>query len=164
MDPATAIGVASSAIAFLEFGLKLLSKGKELYQSKEGVLAEHAELSAVNDRLLKLSDGLDDSLRSIYKVQLKLSPAQQALHGAVEQCKAGTTDFALALNKLRVTGSHRKFKSFRQAFKSIWNKEEIQEKTAKMDRLRQDVMIHLLVVVQYASNTTSTPVLVNCLQ
>jgi hypothetical protein len=152
MDPATAIGVAASAIAFLDFGLKLLAKGKELYQSKDGVLADHADLSAVNDRLSKLSHGLDDSLRCIYKVQLKLTPAQQALHGAVQQCRAGNDDFALALGKLRVTGSYRKFESFRKAFKSIWSREEIQEKSAKMDRLRQDVMIHLLVVVQYASD------------
>lgn len=44
MDPASAIGVASSAIAFLEFGAKLISATKAIYDSKDGILPEHTAI------------------------------------------------------------------------------------------------------------------------
>lgn len=44
MNPASAIGVASSAIAFLEFGAKLISATKAIYDSKDGILPEHTAI------------------------------------------------------------------------------------------------------------------------
>jgi hypothetical protein len=57
-------------------------------------------------------------------------------------------DFTSAIDELRVTGNHRKWKSFRQALKSVWKKEGIEERLVKLDRLRQQVVIHLLVVMK----------------
>ena len=59
MDPASAIGVASSAIAFLELGAKLISATKAIYDSKDGILPEHTVIEQHYKDLLASSLNLD---------------------------------------------------------------------------------------------------------
>lgn len=145
LDPFTALGVACCVVQFVDFGTKLISKGKEFYQSADGVLADHAEQAAISSRLTELSKGL--LLNSIPSSK-KSSPAEEALQEVVLDCMQFANDFTDAIDELRVTGNHRKWKSFRQALKSVWKKEGIEERLVKLDRLRQQVIIHLLVVMK----------------
>lgn len=148
MDPLTAISVASAVVQFVDFGTKLVSKGKEYYRSAEGVLADHAEQSAVSSKLSELTNRLSKSI-SLHGSGRKLSHAEAALLEVTEDCMRTSDDFIIALDGLKVAGPHRKWKSFRQALKSVWKKEGLQATEAKLDRLRQQVIIHLLAVMKY---------------
>jgi len=61
-----------------------------------------------------------------------------------------TEDFAAVLGGLRVTGKHQGWKSFRQAFKSIWSKDQISMISDKLQSIQGQVSIHLLVVIRSA--------------
>lgn len=147
LDPFAALSVASAVVQFVDFGTKLISKGKEIYQSADGVLADHAEQAAISSRLAELSTRLSNSLL-FFATGKKLSPAEEALQEVTVECMQFADDFTGALNDLRVTGSHRIWKSFRQALKSVWKKKEIEERLVKLDRFRQQIVIHLLVVMK----------------
>jgi hypothetical protein len=148
MEAFAAIGAASAVLSFVEFGIKLVSKGKEYYESAEGVLADHAERSAISSRLSDLTNRLSRSVSSRGSGR-KMSPAEAALLEVTEDCQSTADDFIVALEELKVSGPNRRWKSFRQALKSIWNKEGLQQIEARLDRLRQQVVIHLLVVMKY---------------
>jgi hypothetical protein len=150
MEAFAAIGAASAVLTFVEFGIKLVSKGKEYYESAEGVLADHAERSAVSSKLSDLTNRLSRSISSRGSGK-KLTPAEAALLEVTEDCQSTADEFIVALDELKVSGPNRKWKSFRQALKSIWKKEGLQQIEAKLDRLRQQVVIHLLVVMKYGN-------------
>ena len=144
LDPMTALSVATSVVQFVDFGTKLISKGREIYKSTEGVLSDHAEQAAISSRLADLTRGLSVSCAATKR----LSPVENALQEVTLDCLECAEDFTLAIDELRVTGNHRKWKSFRQALKSVWKKEGIEVRLVKLDRLRQLVIVHLLVVVK----------------
>ena len=147
IDPLTALSIASAVVQFVDFGTKLVSKGIEIYKSADGVLADHAEQLEIFSRLAELSRGLSTS-GALSTTGKKLSPAEEALQEVTLECIRLADDFSGAIDKVKITGGNRKWKSFRQALKSVWRKEEIEERLVKLDRLRQQVLIHLLVVVK----------------
>jgi hypothetical protein len=147
LDPITALSVASSVVQFVDFSTKLISKGKEYYRSADGVLTDHAEQAAVSSRLSELSRRLLNSI-PVSATGKKPSPSEEALWEAALECMKFANEFIGAIDELTVTGNHRKWKSFRQALKSVWKKEGIEERLVKLDRLRQQVVIHLLVVMK----------------
>jgi hypothetical protein len=147
LETVAALGVANAVVQFVDFGTKLISKGKEIYRSADGVLADHAEHAAISSRLADLTRALSASLESSARGK-RLSPAEKALQEVTSECLQIADDFAMAIDKLKVTGDRRRWKSFRQAMKSVWKKEGIERQLVKLDRLRQVVIIHLLVVVK----------------
>lgn len=146
-EPLVALSIATAVIQFVDFGTKLISKGKELYESADGVLADHAEVAAVSSRLVDLTKGLSASVE--ISTTKQPSPAEIALRQVSLDCQGCAAQFILAIDDLRVPCQRRKWKSFRQALKSVWKEKGIEEQMIKLDRLRQLVIVHLLVVVKY---------------
>ncbi|EPS38220.1 hypothetical protein H072_8069 [Dactylellina haptotyla CBS 200.50] len=144
VDPLAALGAAAAVLQFLDFTTKLISKGRELYKSADGVLTDHAEQVALYSRLSKLNKALGESINTS-AAQKQLSLAEQALLEVSSECMQFADDLAQAIDKLRVTGNRRKWNSFRQALKSVWMKDEIDKRMVTLDRLRQQVIIHLLI-------------------
>ena len=105
LEALAALSVASSVVQFVDFGTKLISKGKEFYQSADGVLTDHAEQAAISSRLAELSKRLSDSV-SFLTTGKKLSPGEEALLEVVVECMKSANDFTDAIHDLRVTGSH----------------------------------------------------------
>lgn len=58
MDPFSAFSLASSVIQFVDFGIKLFSKGRELYKSGSGALFINEEFGNVTTDLIRLCVGL----------------------------------------------------------------------------------------------------------
>lgn len=83
------------------------------------------------------------------KVQKGLASSEvKALRQVTAECRRAAEEFIEVLNSLKVKGSHRGWQSFRQAFKSIWGKDKIEAMLKKLSGLREQLMIHLLVVVK----------------
>ena len=83
------------------------------------------------------------------KVQKNMaSTEEKALHQVVVDCRCSAEEFLEALDKLKVTGGHKGWQSFRQAFKSIWGKDKIEAMSKRLSSRREQLMIHLLVVMK----------------
>jgi hypothetical protein len=153
IDPLTALGIAGNVIQFVDFASKLVSKGGQYYRSADGALLQHTELSAAAENLQRLSHGLGTSLRieqSIpstkpYEPLREYNLAELGLWHANSECYKLAKELSKALEDLKVSGKHRRWESFRQAFRTLWSEEKIETLSKRLDSARAQLVIHLLV-------------------
>lgn len=146
MDPVTCLGIASAVVQFVDFGTKLVSEGKELYNSANGASKENAELEKIT---------LDLSLMS-QKLSLPTRPGNRFSKDEIElrkvaaSCKDVADELLGILDGIRVNSPHKKWQSFRQALRSVIKKESIQSFRLRLDRLQQQVQFRLLNILKSA--------------
>lgn len=147
LEPMSALAVASSVITFVDFTGKLISTGVELYQND--ILIEHAELKAAAELLLRLRDeaiqprgyrGIDHQGIDPQNSAVSLESLRQAQSYCV-QC---AEDVIGAVEKLTVTGQHRKWRSFRQALSSVLGSNKLDEFARRLADARQQFILFLL--------------------
>ena len=62
MESLAAASLAGNVFQFVDFAFKIVSIGKELYES--GAVSKHSDLERITGQLITFSNGLQDSLRS----------------------------------------------------------------------------------------------------
>ena len=147
IDPLSAVGIAAAVLQFVDFSTKLIGKTREITGSSTGALAEHVELAVASQRLKKLNDGLSSSI-SKFAVQRKLSEAEAALRDVSVECQIIALQFSKALDSLMGDPGQNVFKSFRQAFKAAWRKNGIDRMRQRLNEQRQQLVVHLLIVIR----------------
>lgn len=145
MDPLTALGVAGNVIQFLDFGSKLVSKTVEIYKSPQGSSVEYKDLAAVSEDL----EGLCTKLKPpepLGSTTFAPSRAEAALKDICERCTRVAEELIATLNQLKVkaTERHRTWKSLRSAFKSVWNKDDIETLEKRLSGLREELNLRVL--------------------
>jgi hypothetical protein len=83
LDPFSALGLASNIVQFIDFGCKLLSTGRELHNSTDGVLESNIELEVITKDLIDLDEKL---MRSSGLLTLR-SESERALQTLAASCK-----------------------------------------------------------------------------
>jgi hypothetical protein len=75
-----------------------------------------------------------------------LTREEQALEDLASQCSALATKLLECLEKLEVEQNvkNRKWKSFRQALKSVWSKEALDGMAATLSEYRNQLELHVL--------------------
>ncbi len=91
MDPLTALSLAGTIVQFVDFGCKLLAKGRELYKSSTGVLTvnEELELTTTDLRALieKMQKPFKASSSEICPLFTKEDQESQQRKGGLQYCK-----------------------------------------------------------------------------
>jgi hypothetical protein len=140
MEAVTALGVAAAALQFVDFGIKLVSKTRQLHGSFKGALPENIEIEDTSKRIYTMVDTFQSALtpRGQAGGQGPISESDQILEEICKGCVDVSKQLLTRMEKLKVKDTkHRKWKSFRQALKTVWSKEgirEIQEKLAGFER------------------------------
>ncbi len=150
MEALATVGLASSIVQFVDFATKIISKGYQYQKSVDGVLDENVELQAIADSLDQLSKGLVTRKKktSLASWSMKNSKEDEALKAVAKECQKIANDLSIAVDRLKITGNRTKWKSFRQALKSQWRKEEIEATLRRLRLAREDLIVHLLVVMK----------------
>jgi N-terminal domain on NACHT_NTPase and P-loop NTPases len=148
LDPLSALSVASAVVQFIDFAKVLIEKGYEFYNSADGALAEHNELRLIAGKLDTLTQGLDRSWKS-FDVDSPLLREEEGLKLVVRDCRKAARELSKALEELQLTNDRGLWKSFRQALKTIWSKEDIDSKMRTLQMAQDQMALHLLVVVGY---------------
>lgn len=150
MEALAAVGLASSIVQFVDFATKIISKGYQYQRSVDGVLDENVELQAIADNLDQLSKGLVTSTEktSPSARRNQNSKENEALKAVAIECQKIANDLGTAVDRLKMTGKRTRWKSFRQALKSQWKKEEIEATLRRLRLAREDLIVHLLVVMK----------------
>ena len=161
LDPLTALGIASNAVQLAEFSSRLISRGHQIFKSTDGALTENLELEAIASGLLKMNNTLARSLRSD-ELHRTLSDDDKELQAICEGCRCVGTELINALQKLKIRGNHGKWKSFRQALKTIWSKDEIDKLSKRLEGFRKQLDTYILVSLRYVWHHTTVDVL-SCL-
>lgn len=149
MDPLSALSIAAAVVQFVDFGSKLVSKGVQLYNSVDGVLVENADIERAMDRLSLLTGGLKTSLTP--GPQSSISESDRLLQTICKSCLDISDELRTQLEKLKVPAntSHRKWKSFRKALKSVWSKESVDGLARKLESLKGELETHVLIGLRY---------------
>ena len=145
MDPFTAIGVASNVIQIVDFSTRLVSKGQKIYKSADGTLAENVDTDTVAKDLGLLNRKLQTSFSRASKNGGDLNEDDQSLLHLCEKCHALSVELLSKLEKLKVIGKHRKWKSARQALKSVCGKDDIEHFASRLGLYRDEINLNITV-------------------
>lgn len=130
-----AVGLASSIVQFVDFGSKLLSNGKELYHSAEGVLEENDELETIVVNIKHVSEAISNNALGI---------SDPALRGMAEACLGLANKLLDLLQGLKLDGTkNRQLESMRKLWKHIMSKRAVGDINARLCNLRDQVCFHL---------------------
>ena len=135
MDPIAAIGLAGNIVQFVDFPWKILSETRDLYESTTGASADNDVLESISKDLINLNDALT--------APSSAGAIPNRLRILAGQCKGVAEELLEVLDKIKVKGSHRKWKSFMQALRSVWKKEQIENLFKRMERLRNGMQLRL---------------------
>jgi hypothetical protein len=142
LDALSVVSLAATIIQFVDFGSKIVSKGYHLYESTDGVLPEYARLGYLIADL--------KSLNARLQTHEKLScftKEERALEDLSSKCSALAKELLERLEKLNVEPNtkNRKWKSFRQALKSVWSKKALEQIAATLSEFRNQLELHILI-------------------
>lgn len=96
MDPATAIGVASAAITFMDFTITVCQTFREIKSSRDGATKENADLEEAEGRCKRMSEQLQ--MKKSRAASPQLGPE---LEQCVEKCDSISTELLELLARMR---------------------------------------------------------------
>jgi hypothetical protein len=149
MDPLTAFGLVANIIQLVDFSSKLISEGREIYNSSDGELLDHSELKIVSKDLSRLALQVENASKALGS-RRKLSEAEQDQARLGQECHRVASDLLRALDDLKMKGSNRRWNSFRQALLTVWNRDKIERLEKRLDRFRQELVASVLVTLRQA--------------
>lgn len=134
MDPLSAVSLAGTVVQFLDFGIKLVAKTHEIYNSAEGAEVRNIELDAIAQNFVSLNQRVRNRSRQV--CAYAISEDEKALEAMTEQCNKVGEELIDALQKAKVQGAHKRWKSVRQALKSV----------LRLKQYREQIVVVLLVI------------------
>lgn len=128
MDPITALSLAGNVIQFVDFGTRLLSRAGGLYKSSTGSLAIRDEIELITTDLQVFITKLRNSFSIRASTNLQTLVHGDTLASFEKICDEAAKiaeELKEKLASLRTGGKLGKFRSLRQAVKTIWSEEEV---------------------------------------
>lgn len=196
MEPLAAVSLAGTVVQLVDFGIKLVTKSSEIYNSAEGLEIRYAELESINQNLVSMcrrvsnrarnasasailasKDLLVDEQKSkdVSALVTKaiagdkkafetlssmasqyLSEDELALEALSTQCVEVGKEMADALKSAKVSGSHKHWKSVRQAIKSALGRDKVDEIRQRLHQYREQIAVLLLVIISSKQETLTT--------
>ena len=147
LDPLTALGFASNLVQLVEISIKLVSKTRSIYESANGTLIDNSELETIAKDLAQLTNQrVANSSKSPMLSSKSTGAFETAFDDLSRSCDQVAGELLIALQKVKVEGKgkHRTWKSFRQALKSVWTKEQIDSIARRLANLRAQLDSRLL--------------------
>jgi hypothetical protein len=146
LDPLPALSIAASLVQFIDFSAKIVSKGNRLFQSASGSLLENDQIESAAKRLRDLVQPIQPPpLATADDIQ------EQPLQDLCTECVKVATQLMGQLEELKVPDgcSHRRWKSIRQALKSVWSKDRLDEMQERLRSLDEQLKTHILILLRY---------------
>lgn len=146
MDPFSALGLASNVVQFIDFGSKLISESHDIYKSASGSSTGNIELELIYTDLNELTNGLQNPVLSSRQ---SLSADEAALSQLASSCYTVATELLTVVNALKVdkNNNHRKWRSFRQAIKSVWKQSDIDSLQRRLVDFRAQLTLRLVAIL-----------------
>lgn len=144
------VGLASNVLQFLEFGMKVSSKAKALYNSASGATVDHEALETDTLRLTTLVEQVKQS-RAASRRQAHSSSSSNAdktLWETAASCDQTAKDLIALLGGLKVKSQSRsRFgRAFLQAFKGEFVEDRIKSAESRLAKLHAALFLSVQVV------------------
>jgi hypothetical protein len=146
LDPFSALSLAAALFQFIDFTAKIVSKGNHLFQSASGILPENESIESAAIRLRDLAGPLQPQTPAVGGYT-----EDGALKALCGECVNIASQLLDQLDKLKVPGNCncRRWKSFRQALKSVWSKDTVDGLNKRLKGLDEQLRTHILLLLRY---------------
>lgn len=151
MDPLSALGLASNIVQLVQFVGVVISDSHEVYSSADGALRRNSALEEVAQNLVEMNSELMRSQRSMSNGFMSLSPAERQLKNLCEECDVVSRELMAKLDtlKIRSQSRYKRWDSFRQALRSMWNEGELRALEKRLEGIRTRLDTNLLICLRY---------------
>jgi hypothetical protein len=130
------MGLAANVCQFVDFAIKVVSKGHKLHNAPDGLLVEHANLYETSLKIIDLNNRLVTSAREHRQVIATLgTAADDEIQRACQAMNCVASDLLKILDKLRMPDQKGRWRSMRQAVKAMVGKTAV-------DKMKNDLVIH----------------------
>ena len=145
LDPLTALSLASSVVQFVDFGIKLVTEGCELYE--KGSLKQNNEIELITRDLTHLTQSLTDTLPP-ERIYVTMFDDDRDLHKLASSCKELGDEMLSLLASLKPNQLRSGLKSFRLAVRSMKNKGTIIDMQQRLEKFQKQLVTHLVVILR----------------
>ena len=143
MDPVTALGVAGNVITFVDLGTRIFSASRQVF--RKGQVEEHIDFELVVEDLGKVSQDLEKSLRSPEDGRKTIqSEYDVLLRRLAKRSQEICHEISELLNKISLKDRQSRWSSLRAAVKTVWNEDRIDALQKRLDEIRQELIISVL--------------------
>lgn len=152
-----ALSLAANIGQMVEYSIRIDSKSKELRDSLDGSIPENRHKTVVTESFLNASSKLSNYLESCRVGARSLSSEDERLKDISSACGAIASNLLDELERLRlVSGTkHVRWKSYRQALKTVWGKGKLDHLSHTLETYRNELKTILQISILYVSNSTS---------
>lgn len=153
MDPVSALGVASAVFQFVDFSGSLISSTYRIHKSGSRDSALDKDVKTITTKLQSLNDGLRRGIDQSGKGQRSQTLVQ--INSLCTDCSAVADELIAVTDKLSRQGKQDLWDSFRLALRTRWSQEKVDNLQKRLDSFREQISMHLLVVIRYVHSITS---------
>jgi hypothetical protein len=132
MDPASAIGVASAVLTFIDFARELLSTVHSVYTSSTGKTLAHKTLEDVTLEMQRLSGAL-----ASHKPTMDQSKDELAMTSLADRCSKLSSEILAHLEQTKAKKGNHGYsfiECVKAASKNIWTKKEVLRLQENLDQ------------------------------
>ena len=140
MDPASAIGLASAIITFIDVTCKVISREDELYNSNQGSTKENAQIGTIVEDLKEYS--LDLGTNHNYATK-----HERAIEALAKDCAALSDEPIAILEKLKLSKKSRR-KSMLKIWSTMRKKNDIVALEERLGEYRAQISIRLMAAMK----------------
>ncbi|KAK5740662.1 hypothetical protein LTR17_004467 [Elasticomyces elasticus] len=145
LDPLTAVSLAASIVAFVDFGSKLLLEGYGAYKSQSGASEDSIDTEKATNRLQELAE------RLALPQGASRTKGEVALSNLAAECVSISQELVDVLEELKVvgTGPKRTWEAGKMTvLRHVVKKDKIVKLQKKLDKAQKDINTHLLAILK----------------
>lgn len=146
-----ALSLAANVVQFIDFGSKVLATTYRLRRcnmSDGSGSGQLQDLKIITNSLRHLINGFTTSLK-LERLTEELSQTEQNLLTLTKHCCDISEELLQAVTKLEGSSKLGTWNSFCLALKSVWAEEKIEVMRQRLDRFRQEIVLHVLACFRY---------------
>jgi len=147
MEGLVVFGIVCNVIQVVDFGLKTISKGREI--AKKGATADILDAGFIAQHLDDLGDALSKSIPTPVANQ-QLSRSDQQLVDIATKCRDLAKDLSLEVAKLKPAQVAKKWKTFVRLVETLWKTSKIEQMKTRLEAHRRTLDTVLLAKLRYA--------------
>ncbi len=141
MDSLTALSIAGTIVHFIDFSLKILTTGHQLYKSSSGSIPAHEELKLVGREISVLATKLDFPARTGGTYD------DAVLEDLCAKCESIAQELIDHLKKLKRQEKKGPMKSFRFSLKVTWDQKDLDSLIQRLQLLERSLESWFLNVI-----------------
>jgi hypothetical protein len=144
LDPVTAVGLAGNIVQFIELSGNVISKSHEIYKSSSGAVRDIIELERLTQAVIALDSQICGTIRPPGTLSA-LTKEQQQLEDVRAHCMDIASELMKALKELKISDAPKKWKSFRKALRTVWEKKKIESIEMRLAACKNQLTMHAII-------------------